>query len=206
MRCLTCGAELVAGAKFCHACGARTAQACPSCGSPVRPEFRFCPQCGFALAAANGSLATETPTPAPSRPPAEERLGRLTRQIPQDLAQKILGSQRTIAGERKLVTVLFCDLVGSTALAERMDPEEYRDLLDHSMGRARATLTFAIQPDDNELARVISGLERVSSKKIIPTVKVDPALLGGVTAELGGKIYDGSLATRLEEAKQRLAG
>jgi class 3 adenylate cyclase len=130
MRCLTCGAELVAGAKFCHACGARTAQACPSCGSPVRPEFRFCPQCGFALAAANGSPATETPTPTPSRPPAEERLGRLTRQIPQDLAQKILGSQRTIAGERKLVTVLFCDLVGSTALAERMDPEEYRDLLD----------------------------------------------------------------------------
>jgi F-type H+-transporting ATPase subunit delta len=84
--------------------------------------------------------------------------------------------------------------------------ESYRDLLDHAMGRQRATLTFAIQPDDNELARVISGLERISTKKIIPTVKVDPALLGGVTAELGGKIYDGSLATRLEEAKQRLAG
>jgi F-type H+-transporting ATPase subunit delta len=42
--------------------------------------------------------------------------------------------------------------------------------------------------------------------KIIPTVKVDPALLGGVMAELGGRIYDGSLATRLEEAKRRLAG
>jgi F-type H+-transporting ATPase subunit delta len=84
--------------------------------------------------------------------------------------------------------------------------ESYRDLLDKAMGRARATLTFAIQPDDSELARVVSGLERVAGKTIIPTVKVDAALLGGVTAELGGKIYDGSLATRLEEAKQRLAG
>ena len=84
--------------------------------------------------------------------------------------------------------------------------ESYRDLLDKAMGRARATLTFAIQPDDAELARVVSGLERVAAKKIIPTVKVDAALLGGVMAELGGKIYDGSLATRLEEAKQRLAG
>jgi class 3 adenylate cyclase len=130
MRCLTCGTELIAGAKFCHACGAATAQTCPSCGSPVRPEFRFCPQCGFALAATTGSPATETPASTSSPAPSEERLGRLARHIPQDLAQKIRGIQGTIAGERKLVSVLFCDLVGSTALAERMDPEEYRDLLD----------------------------------------------------------------------------
>ena len=84
--------------------------------------------------------------------------------------------------------------------------ESYRDLLDQAMGRERATLTFAIQPSDAEIARVVGGLETIAHLKIIPTVKVDPALLGGVTAELGGKIYDGSLATRLEEAKRRLAG
>jgi len=84
--------------------------------------------------------------------------------------------------------------------------ESYRDLLDNNLGRERATLTFAIQPSDAEVARVVSGLERIAAKKIIPTVKIDAALLGGVTAELGGKTYDGSLATRLAEAKQRLAG
>ncbi len=84
--------------------------------------------------------------------------------------------------------------------------EWYRDLLDQRMGRERATLTFAIQPTDAEIARVVSGLERIAAKKIIPTVKIDASLLGGVTAELGGKIYDGSLATRLDEARQRLAG
>ncbi len=84
--------------------------------------------------------------------------------------------------------------------------ESYRDLLDRAMGRERATLTFAIQPSDGEVARVVDGLEKIAALKIIPTVKIDPALLGGVTAELGGKIYDGSLATRLAEAKRRLAG
>ncbi len=83
--------------------------------------------------------------------------------------------------------------------------ESYRDLLDKSMNRERATLTFAIQPLDAEVARLVGSLERIAAKKIIPTVKIDPALLGGVTAELGGKTYDGSLATRLAEAKQRLA-
>ena len=84
--------------------------------------------------------------------------------------------------------------------------ESYRDLLDRAMGRERAMLTFAIQPSDAEVARVVGGLEKIAALKIIPTVKIDPALLGGVTAELGGKIYDGSLATRLAEAKRRLAG
>jgi class 3 adenylate cyclase/tetratricopeptide (TPR) repeat protein len=57
-------------------------------------------------------------------------MARMTRHIPRRLAEKIRASQGAGVGERKLVTVLFCDLVGSTALAERMDPEEYRDLLE----------------------------------------------------------------------------
>jgi class 3 adenylate cyclase len=128
MRCSNCATELVAGAKFCHACGTRVASNCPSCATPIRAEYRFCPECGFAL-----TTAPAPADPAPTTVPVtatEDRLDRLTRHIPKDLAEKIRGIQGTIAGERKLVTVLFCDLVGSTAIAERMDPEEYRDLLD----------------------------------------------------------------------------
>ncbi len=84
--------------------------------------------------------------------------------------------------------------------------EAYRELVDEMLGRERATLTFAIQPSDDEIKRVVAGLETIAGKKIIPTIKIDAALLGGVMAELGGKIYDGSLANRLEEAKRRLAG
>jgi F0F1-type ATP synthase delta subunit len=52
----------------------------------------------------------------------------------------------------------------------------------------------------------VRGLEVMVRKTVIPTVKVDESLLGGVVAELEGKIYDGSLATRLREAERRLAG
>ncbi len=84
--------------------------------------------------------------------------------------------------------------------------EAYRGLVDEMLGRERATLTFAVQPTDEETARVVSGLEAIARKKIIPTIKVDKQLLGGVVAELGGKTYDGSLAARLAEAQLKLAG
>jgi len=84
--------------------------------------------------------------------------------------------------------------------------EAYRRILDDLMGRVRATIIFARSPYDAELAQVLAGLEAIAHKKIIPTVRVDAALLGGVVVELEGKTYDGSLASRLAEAQRRLAG
>lgn len=84
--------------------------------------------------------------------------------------------------------------------------DSYQEQLDDLMGRARATLTFARQPGPHDVAAAVSGLEAVARKTVIATVKVDEALLGGVVAELEGKIYDGSLAARLSEAQRRLAG
>jgi class 3 adenylate cyclase/tetratricopeptide (TPR) repeat protein len=124
MRCASCGADLISGKAFCPSCGAAATMQCPGCGAVVQPGFRFCPDCGAGLAAdGNGD------GPAPGGP-ADDRLARLSRHIPDALASRIVESRSVVAGERKLVTVLFCDLVGSTALAERLDPEEYRDLLD----------------------------------------------------------------------------
>jgi len=84
--------------------------------------------------------------------------------------------------------------------------ESYQDQLDVLLGRARATLTFAREPGAQDTAAVVRGLEAMVHKTVIATVKVDQSLLGGVVAELEGKIYDGSLATRLGEAARRLAG
>jgi F-type H+-transporting ATPase subunit delta len=83
--------------------------------------------------------------------------------------------------------------------------EAYRDMADALFGRVRATLTFAAEPSDDDVRRVAAGLEAIARKKVIPTVKVEKSLLGGVVAELGGKIYDGSLATRIAEAQRKLA-
>jgi F-type H+-transporting ATPase subunit delta len=81
----------------------------------------------------------------------------------------------------------------------------YHQMLDELMGRTRATLTFAQPPNDQELARVVDGLAAIAHKKIIPTVKIDPALIGGVVVELEGKTYDGSLTSQLAQAARRLA-
>jgi class 3 adenylate cyclase len=137
MRCSSCGTELIAGKLFCHACGSRVVQACPNCGVTVQAGFRFCADCGY-------QLATEAGEPALARASAakvaedkpDDRLARLARHVPEELAQKILASKGVATGERKRVTVLFCDLVGSTAIAERLDPEEYHELLEQYLALA----------------------------------------------------------------------
>ena len=119
MLCAQCGTELLPGKKFCHACGAPAPAACPACGARIESGWRFCPECGHAQA--------ESAPPAPVEPDA--RSARLAEHIPEQLATRIRSSG-AVAGERKRATVFFCDLVGSTALAERLDPEVYRELLD----------------------------------------------------------------------------
>ena len=84
---------------------------CPSCDHENPAGARFCNDCGAALAA-----PTITPEPRAY--------------TPRHLAEKILASQSALRGERKLVTVLFADVVRSMELAERVDPEEWHRLLD----------------------------------------------------------------------------
>ncbi|HVN83841.1 MAG TPA: adenylate/guanylate cyclase domain-containing protein [Candidatus Binatia bacterium] len=139
MRCVNCGTELIAGKAFCHACGARAPHACPQCGNTVQAGFRFCPDCGFQL----GNGAPESaplPVVVAEPPRAVDRFDRLAKHIPQELVEKIRAGTGAVAGERKLVTVLFCDLVGSTAIAERLDPEEYHDLLEDYLALAFAEI------------------------------------------------------------------
>jgi class 3 adenylate cyclase len=127
VRCANCQSELIEGKKFCHACGTPVSRRCPSCGAEVGAQFRFCTDCGKVL--------DESARPTVPQPPAAAD-DRLTRHIPADLARKIRDAGGGVAGERKLVTVLFCDLVGSTSIAEKLDPEEYHDLLDEYLGLA----------------------------------------------------------------------
>ncbi|MEO8604921.1 MAG: adenylate/guanylate cyclase domain-containing protein, partial [bacterium] len=110
MRCRSCDTELIPGKAFCHACGARAPQQCGNCGATVEPGFKFCPDCGQTLEA-------DAPLPVPIS------------SVPEVLAEKIRAAQQA-AGERKQVTVLFCDLAGSTAVASGLDPEVYRELLE----------------------------------------------------------------------------
>ncbi|MCC6189601.1 MAG: AAA family ATPase, partial [Anaerolineales bacterium] len=109
MKCPNCQTENPPNAKFCFNCGAALSQRCPNCQSELPRGARFCPNCGQPVAA---STAVD-----------EQRLSQLKAATPDDLAAKMRAAH--LAGERKVVTCLFLDVVGSTALAEHMDPEDW---------------------------------------------------------------------------------
>jgi hypothetical protein len=124
MRCSSCGTENPVGTNFCEECGARLARLCPSCGHELRPTAKFCGNCGAALSPQSSvqSLASEAREPAPS---------------PQTLDSRLKDSRRDVA-ERRQLTVMFVDLVGSTVLSTQLDPEDYHTVVQryHQTGEA----------------------------------------------------------------------
>jgi class 3 adenylate cyclase/tetratricopeptide (TPR) repeat protein len=110
-RCPSCQKESPPGARFCVGCGARLGARCTGCDAELPEGARFCPACGRAVEAS----AAAAPVPESY--------------TPRHLAEKILVSRPAMQGERKPVTVLFCDLVNSTALAERIGPDRMHALL-----------------------------------------------------------------------------
>jgi class 3 adenylate cyclase/predicted ATPase len=102
VNCPACAHENPAPNRFCGGCGAALARSCPACAEPNPPDHRFCGACGAALQGAD-----EEP---------------LLRDAPADAAQ-------TADAERRQLTVMFCDLVGSTDLSQRLDAEDLRSVV-----------------------------------------------------------------------------
>ena len=101
MRCPRCGHENPEGQRFCGDCGTAISATCGTCGSLNAPGQRFCGSCGAPLAPAAeaGQAGSQDERATPT------------------------------TTERRLVSVLFADLVGFTTLSESRDPEEVRELL-----------------------------------------------------------------------------
>src|SRR5919197_3081666 len=102
MPCPSCGAENRESAKFCAKCGRALTLSCPSCGSPYVAGDLFCVECGSRLTDLSPS-------------PAAPAVARASREAP--------------TAERRLVSVLFADLVGFTMISESRDSEDARELL-----------------------------------------------------------------------------
>ena len=105
MECPSCRAQVPEDKRFCIECGAPLPLSCGSCGSPNPPSAKFCGDCGAKL---SGNVA-------PAAPLAVSREAPLTHLTP--------------SAERRQLTIMFCDLVGSTALSVRLDPEDLRDVI-----------------------------------------------------------------------------
>jgi hypothetical protein len=99
MRCSRRAAENPDRAKFCVECASPFARLCPSCNAENPPSARFCLECAQPLEAKANPPTTDTASPRQARD-----------------------------GERHDLTVLLCDLVDSTEIAGRLDPEDWRDI------------------------------------------------------------------------------
>ncbi len=116
MKCPKCQTNNNEGAKFCIECGQPFELKCPHCGHLLPPAAKFCEECGHQLSGPKGVPAIDYSKPRSY--------------TPQFLAEKILTTRSSIEGERKLVTVLFADVANYTAMAETLDPEEVRQIVD----------------------------------------------------------------------------
>ncbi|MGZ3536664.1 MAG: adenylate/guanylate cyclase domain-containing protein, partial [Thermodesulfobacteriota bacterium] len=116
MKCPKCQTDNKEGANFCIECGHKFELKCPQCGHPLPPAAKFCEECGYQL-----SKLREAPSIDYSKPKSY---------TPKSLVDKILTTRSSIEGERKLVTVLFADVANYTAMSEKLDPEEVRQIVD----------------------------------------------------------------------------
>ena len=208
MNCSNCGTENRPGRKFCTQCGTALASTCPNCSSPIEPEARFCGECGTTLggagtsapaaAARPGTAATTIPAPAAAAPVAE----------------------------RRLVSVLFADLVGFTTIAEGRDAEETRDLLSRYFDLARDTIdryggtvekfigdaVMAVwgapttREDDPERA-LRGAMELVEAVRSLgPGIEARASVMSGEAAVTIGAVGQGMVAGDIVNTASRLQG
>ncbi len=127
--CQSCGDENPDGSLFCGGCGGSLAAVvdCAECGAQNPTGKNFCNTCGKALSGPDSAVVKKEGTPAGTEP-ATHRDPRAD--TPEHLAEKIREARVDVDGERKQVTVLFADVTGSMDLAERTDPERWRNIMD----------------------------------------------------------------------------
>ena len=80
----------------------------------------------------------------------------------------------------------------------------YEKLLDEKLGVIQARVTTALALDSAQQSEVVARLQALTGKKVRMEVSVDPALIGGIVAEVGTTIYDGSIRQQLQTFRNSL--
>ncbi len=203
MICASCATENPAGTKFCMQCGTRLAATCAACGSAISSDARFCGECGTPVVAAGAAAVPGVAGATASAPAAPVR-------VPE--------------AERRLVSVLFADLVGFTPFAEERDAEDVRDTLTRYFDLASEIIAryggtvekfigdavMAVwgaptaREDDAERA-VRAALDLVDAVRTLgPTIQARAGILTGEAAVTIGAINQGMVAGDLVNTAARL--
>ena len=80
----------------------------------------------------------------------------------------------------------------------------FRTAYNQTHGISEATVTSAVPLTDGQADALLAKLEKISGKKVLLTRKVDEKVLGGLSVEIDGKLYDGTVESRLDEIRRRV--
>jgi predicted ATPase/class 3 adenylate cyclase len=202
MRCSSCGTENEATRKFCGECGSPLAVACAECGSANTAGVKFCGECGSPLGEQDSADTSIPQVAAPG-----------------------------LAAERKLVSVLFADLVGFTAASESRDAEDTRALLSRYFDICRRLIelyggtvekfigdavmavwgTPAATEDDAERAvraalDLVAAVTALGDELDTPELRVRAAVMTGEAAVTIGAEGEGMVAGDLVNTASRVQG
>ncbi len=122
MQCPKCQFENPDDAQFCIECGNPIEFHCPQCGAITPATGKFCKACGHSLSIPS--------VPLPKKLSIDEKIEKIQKYLPKGLTEKILSQRDRIEGERKQVTVMFCDMAGFTSLVEKLGSENAYDIMD----------------------------------------------------------------------------
>lgn len=119
MNCNSCQFENPDTAKYCSNCGTSLSLDCTNCGHNNPPDSKFCNNCGNKLDGGQEQSSKSAELPL------------LERLIPGELAAKVAAasSGNALGGERRVATILFCDIQGSTNASGQMDPEDWAEIM-----------------------------------------------------------------------------
>ena len=95
---------------------------CPQCGKITPAAGKFCMECGHNLLQPAEKQTSDISF--------DEKIQKIQKYLPEGITQKILSQRDRIEGERRHVTVMFCDMEGSTALSEQLGPEKAYAVMD----------------------------------------------------------------------------
>jgi class 3 adenylate cyclase/tetratricopeptide (TPR) repeat protein len=117
MNCPSCQSETPDGSKFCGECGTKLPSGCATCGTQNAPTAKFCAECGTKLDRVAATTLLQAPAPTPAV------------------------AAQTSNAERRHITVMFCDMVGSSQLSTVLDPERNRDVVGAFLSCAATEVT-----------------------------------------------------------------
>jgi hypothetical protein len=120
MKCPECQFDNREGAKFCSECGHKFKLSCPKCGASIRASSKFCDECGHNLSEPKEAPPKDASGPLDAMPTAAKS----------DIqATPPAAEAHSLDAERRQLSVMFCDLLGSTNLSARLDPEDLREVV-----------------------------------------------------------------------------